>query len=96
MPVRRSRCPRAEASVFVIVLLVKHRREFKKVVASNSAISLARFLRLTGLASSISAVTLPLSIYTFINTQRSSGVYYDYSWTVFHAFVSGLGLTELV
>ena len=75
--------------MFVIVLLVKHRREFKKVVASNSAISLPRFLRLTGLASSISAVTLPLSIYTFVNANRVGGVYYDYSWSVFHSFVSG-------
>lgn len=78
-------------SGYVIFRLFRHRRDFRKIVASsNSALNTSRFIRLGLLSASFFFFTLPLSIITFVQVQQTSisGGYVNYSWHFIHEFFS--------
>lgn len=81
---------------YTIYRLIKHRRDFGRVVAgAHSALTTARFIRLAALSVSYLLVGLPLCLYTFSSNLLSSGLYYDYSWSYLHGSVSTMLFAQL-
>lgn len=75
--------------VFVIVRLLIHRHDFKKLVThSNSALTTSRFLRLTGLGVVSIALNSLLAISIPRGLVQASGQYVDYDWEMVHRAVS--------
>lgn len=76
-------------AAYTVYRLVKHRRNFGRVVAgAHSALTTARFVRLAALSVSYLVVGLPLCLYTFSSNLQSGGLYFDYSWSYLHDAVS--------
>ncbi|GAA5958365.1 hypothetical protein JCM10213_002284 [Rhodosporidiobolus nylandii] len=71
-------------SAYTVYRLVRHRRNFRRVVAgAHSALTTTRFIRLAVLSISYLLIGVPLTLYSTIINIRTSGRYYDYSWTYF-------------
>nr|AER30229.1 mating pheromone receptor a2 [Sporobolomyces ruberrimus] len=73
-------------STYTVYRLVRHRRDFSRVVAgAHSALTTGRFLHLLALSISYLLVGAPLSISSTISYVKTSGKYYDYSWGYIHS-----------
>ncbi|GAA5923408.1 hypothetical protein JCM3775_007531 [Rhodotorula graminis] len=73
-------------SAYTVYRLVRHRRNFGRVVAgAHSALTTARFIRLGAVSMAYLCVGVPLSVWSAIVNIQSSGRYYDYSWTYAHS-----------
>ncbi|GAA5858588.1 hypothetical protein JCM8547_001377 [Rhodosporidiobolus lusitaniae] len=73
-------------SAYTLYRLVRHRRNFSRVVAgAHSALTTARFLRLAALSMSYLCIGVPLTLYSTVLNIASSGDYFDYSWTYFRS-----------
>lgn len=69
------------STAYVGYRLVKHRRNFKKLVAaSDSALTTSRFVRLGLLASAFLLFNLPLSIWQLVDFVRKVGKYFPFNW----------------
>ena len=76
-----SECPAG----YVFYRLLKHRRNFGKLVAnSNSALTTSRFIRLCLLAGAYILLTVPVTIYTLILQIQVGGAYAPYNWDWIH------------
>lgn len=74
--------------MYTVYRLVKHRRNFGRIVAgSHSALNTSRFIRLAALSLSYLLIALPFNIYSMLTNIASSGVYSDYSWDYVHSVV---------
>jgi len=73
-------------SAYTVYRLIRHRRNFGRVVAgAHSALTTARFIRLGAVSMAYLCVGVPLSVWSAIVNIQSSGRYYDYSWTYTHS-----------
>lgn len=76
----------ASYAVYVVYQLLRHRRNFNKLLRkTDSALTTSRFLRLALLSAAYSFFTLPLSIYQFVSVYKNSdGGLQRYSWETVH------------
>nr|AER30205.1 mating pheromone receptor a2 [Rhodotorula araucariae] len=73
-------------SAYTVYRLIRHRRNFGRVVAgAHSALTTSRFIRLGAVSIAYLCVGVPLSMWSTIVNVRSSGRYYDYSWAYIHS-----------
>ncbi|SCV73067.1 BQ2448_6992 [Microbotryum intermedium] len=74
------------SEVYTGYRLVRHRRNFQRVVAgSHSALTTARFIRLAILSFSYLLIAMPLAVYGTIIDLSITGRYFEYSWTYIHS-----------
>lgn len=84
-------CADAWLAAYTFYRLVKHRRNFGRVVAgAHSALTTTRFIRLAGLSFSYLAIGLPLCVYSTMSDIARGGAYFDYSWSYLHSLVSAI------
>lgn len=62
------------------------------VSGSHSALTTARFVRLTGLSISYLCIGIPLAFVSAVTYLRTAGRYSDYSWVYMHSAVSSVPL----
>jgi len=87
-PPKRVRSHLTAFSAYTVYRLIRHRRNFGRVVAgAHSALTTARFIRLGAVSMAYLCVGVPLSVWSAIVNIQSSGRYYDYSWTYTHSAV---------
>lgn len=69
--------------------LVKHRRNFTKLLAtSDSALTTSRFVRLGLLSGTYILFTVPMSAYQLVTQIQAGGTYIPYDWHEIHRGVS--------
>ncbi|EGU11457.1 Pheromone receptor mating-type A2 [Rhodotorula toruloides ATCC 204091] len=73
-------------SAYTVYRLVRHRRNFRRVVAgAHSALTTARFIRLAALSISYLCIGGPLAFYSAVSYIETSRRYTDYSWQYVHS-----------
>ncbi|BGP51503.1 a-factor receptor [Rhodotorula kratochvilovae] len=73
-------------SAYTVYRLIRHRRNFGRVVAgAHSALTTARFMRLGAVSIAYLCVGVPLSVWSAVVNIQASGRYYDYSWAYVHS-----------
>lgn len=77
--------------VYVLYHLVRHRREFSRVVtSSNSAFTFSRTVRLGLLTAGYLFIALPMDIYNVIKYVKAAEPPMEYNWDVIHENVMSL------